>query len=309
MAGRPDELLTVMYHYVRDVRETRFPDLKAVSIDDFRAKVDHLASHYEMADLESALAFLSGAYQPERQLCLLTFDDGLADHYDQVTPILVERNVQGVFFLTTGCIEDGFVLPVHMNHFLMAHLGLDDYRRKFLQTLYQLQPDVDGTVDDGRARQTYRWDEPDVATFKYLVNYHLVPEVRNQVLADLFSRVLGPEEVFASDMYLSWSQAEEMRVAGMALGGHTHTHPVLSACNGTKQQQEIESCSELLRRRLGCQTALPFAYPYGKLSTFDTTSVDLLRTNGFACAFSTEIGSARGGDDSYAIPRVDPKDL
>ena len=61
----------------------------------------------------------------------MTFDDGLREHYADVTPILAEEQIQGLFFLITGCMEDGVVAPVHMNHFLMAHLGFEVYRRAF----------------------------------------------------------------------------------------------------------------------------------------------------------------------------------
>lgn len=309
MTDSPQTLLTVMYHYVRDVKDTEFPELKALDIDAFRAQVDYCASRYEMASLASALAFLSGEYQPERPLCLLTFDDGLADHYEHVTPILVDRGIQGVFFLTTGCIEEGFVLSVHKSHFLMAFLGFHRYRDELLNRLQALHPGLTPVPDEVRAGQTYRWDELEVATFKYLMNYQLTPDLRDEVLTSVFLDALGGEEEFAARVYLSWARAREMQAAGMSIGGHTHTHPVLSECAPTRQREEIERCNSLLTRRMGKQELLPFAYPYGKQTTFNSVSVDLLRGVGFACAFSTEVGMGVRGVDPFAVPRVDPKDL
>src|SRR5215470_5585259 len=98
-------LRVVMYHYVRDLPRTQFPRLKGILIDDFRQQVDELSSKYEMASVESALDFMTGEYRPRRDLCLLTFDDGLKEHYAYVTPILAETGIQGLFFLITGCLE------------------------------------------------------------------------------------------------------------------------------------------------------------------------------------------------------------
>src|SRR5262245_51904604 len=94
-------LTVVMYHYVRDLPRSRFPRIKGMLTKDFAAQVDRLRSLFEMATLESALAYLRGNYLPERPLCLLTFDDGLKDHFTDVLSILAVRRIQGQFFLIT----------------------------------------------------------------------------------------------------------------------------------------------------------------------------------------------------------------
>ena len=123
----------ITYHYVRDLPRTRFPQIKGRLIEDFVQQVDELSQRFEMATLESALAFLAGDYVPTRDLCLLVFDDGLKDHFTNVTPVLAERGIQGQFFITTACVEEQRVLSVHKNHFLMAAMDFDDYRHRFLE--------------------------------------------------------------------------------------------------------------------------------------------------------------------------------
>ena len=82
---------------------------------------------------EARLAFLRGEYAPPRDMVLLTFDDGLKEHYAEVMPLLAEAHVQGQFFLITSCLENGAVAPVHMNHFLMAKLEFPEYRDAFVE--------------------------------------------------------------------------------------------------------------------------------------------------------------------------------
>jgi peptidoglycan/xylan/chitin deacetylase (PgdA/CDA1 family) len=102
-----------VYHYVRDREEgSRFPGIKGVTLGEFRDQVRRLAERYEMATFDAALDFLNGNYHPSKSLCLLTFDDGLKDHYRDVYPILQEADIQGLFFLTSRCL-DGHVLAVH----------------------------------------------------------------------------------------------------------------------------------------------------------------------------------------------------
>jgi peptidoglycan/xylan/chitin deacetylase (PgdA/CDA1 family) len=140
-----------MYHYVRDLPNTPFPRIKGMLTSEFRKQLAFLKNAYEMATLESALDFLRGTYASSRDLCLLTFDDGLKEHFTDVTALLVDSGVQGVFFPITQCLNEQRVAPVHMNHFLMASLDFDVYRSAFLERLNHA---AISTVDPAIAQRT-----------------------------------------------------------------------------------------------------------------------------------------------------------
>lgn len=298
----------VMYHYVRDLPRTRFPRIKGLLTDEFRRQVDLLSESHEMASLESALAFLAGAYRPARDLCLLTFDDGLKDHYTDVLPVLVERRMQAIFFVITSCLE-GRVAAVHKNHFLMAALEFDEYRRGFLRHLAALSPETSTEVDAVQVRHTYRWDVPEVAAFKYLLNFRLPGALRDRILDDLFAEHLGGEEAFARELYLGWDEAREMQALGMVIGGHSHAHVALATMDADRQRADLETCTGMLRGRLRPQNSWPFSYPYGKRDSFDAASVRSLRGLGYACAFATEVGDNQAGQDLFSVRRIDTKDV
>jgi hypothetical protein len=157
-----------MYHYVRDLPNTRFPKIKGMLTEEFRDQLALLQQRYQMVTLESALGFIQGKYTPARDLCLLTFDDGLKEHYSEVTPLLMDRGIQGLFFVITSCIEGTHVVPVHMNHFLMAALDFEEYRSAFLDRLADTDPGWKNSinVDASLAQRVYRWDIPPVAYLK-----------------------------------------------------------------------------------------------------------------------------------------------
>jgi hypothetical protein len=219
MSHQP-QLHVATYHYVRDLPRTRFPRIKGMLLDDFRRQAKALPDVYEMATLESAIAFLTGKYSPRRDLCLMTFDDGLREHYADVTPILAEEEIQGLFFLISGCLEDGVVAPVHMNHFLMAHLGFDAYRPAFEKTVQELghADKLEGRMDTAICQRTYPLDTQEIARFKYLFNFVLPPNIRDLAVKTLFERHLGGERAFGQELYLNWGEAREMQRAGMIMG-------------------------------------------------------------------------------------------
>ena len=206
-------LQVVMYHYVRDLARTPYPRIKGMLLDDFRRQIDLLPRHYEMATLESALAFLAGTYQAPRDLCLLTFDDGLKEHARDVAPLLAERRIEGLFFVVTGCVEEHRVAPAHMNHFLMASLDFKAYRLGFLKAVKHRAPEVAALAgrEENAAQACYPWDSREVACFKHFFNYRLDARLRDEIVRDLFASHIGPEAEFSRELYLSWADARQMR--------------------------------------------------------------------------------------------------
>lgn len=303
------QLHAVMYHYVRDLPNTPFPRIKGMLTDDFVRQVDALSDRFEMAGLESALAFLDGSYQPSRDLCLLTFDDGVRDHYETAAPILAERGIEGLFFLITGCIADKRVAEVHKNHFLMASLPFDEYRNQFFEALDRLggQGVRESDSDDAAALRTYVWDEPQIGRFKYFFNFVVDPKLRAGAIAELFESVLGDESSFAEDLYLSWEQAQEMQQTGMTLGGHTDSHRPIAKMPDEQMQADLDSCRRRLEANLLPAPTLPFSYPYGKRDSFNEASVEKLRSQGYDCSFTTEKGANEPGSDVFRLRRVDCK--
>ncbi len=299
------------YHYVRDLPRTRFPKIKGMLLDDFRNQVKALSDDYEMATLESAVAFLTGKYAPSRDLCLMTFDDGLREHYAEVTPILAEHHLQGLFFLISACMEDGVVAPVHMNHFLMAHLGFETYRSAFLQTVQEMgfAEQTEVPTDPSVCQRTYPLDTQEVAQFKYLFNFLLPPKTRDFAVKTLFEKHLGNQTEFGAELYLNWSEAREMQRAGMVIGGHSHEHRPLATLRYPDLYRDLTKNWDLIQKHLAPQDIWPFSYPYGKADSFNRNTVEILRQLGYQFALCTEPGNNLPGIDRFAVRRVDCKEI
>ena len=217
------ELHVVMYHNVRDLPRTRYPRIRGMLVDDFRRQVAWFRARFEMATLESALRFLAGKYQPSRDLCLLTFDDGLREHFTDVMPILAEHRIQGLFGIITGCVEECCVAPVHMNHFLAAHLDFHRYRREFEDTW---NSNCGASISDihvnrDNAQRSYPLDTPEMAVFKWLINFQLPAERRDEVIRLLFVRHCGEKSAFARELYMNWDGIRQLQAEGMLIAGHT----------------------------------------------------------------------------------------
>ncbi len=307
----PASLQVVMYHYIRDLPNTSFPNIKGMLTRDFREQLGTLQSRYEMGTLESVLDFMRGVYRPQRDLCLLTFDDGFKEHYAEITPILIDRGVQGVFFVITSCLDGASVAPVHLNHFLMAAMGFEAYRNVFLETLKEVTAasPLLTTVDEATAQRVYRWDNPVAAAFKYLLNFVLDGSLRDRVLKRLFEEEIGDAESFARKLYLSAREAKQMQAEGMIIGGHSHRHQPLSSLPAAELKSDLNACRQSLMKNLLPQDFWPFCYPYGKHNSFDAGVMRQLQQFGFSCSFSSEVGLNHPGDDLFTLRRLDCNDV
>jgi peptidoglycan/xylan/chitin deacetylase (PgdA/CDA1 family) len=301
------QLHVVMYHYVRDLPSTRYPKIKGMMLDDFRRQIAWLASHYEMATLETALAFLRGTYRPANDLCIFTFDDGLKEHYTDVAPILSEYKIQGLFGVITSCVEDHIVAPVHMNHFLMAEMQFETYRSAFTQRLRDTEPGAlaSAHVDPKVAQKSYPLDTQEVATFKFLFNFSLDARVRDNIVEKLFEAYIGDQKSFASELYMNWEEIKQLQRAGMLIAGHTHWHRPLSTLTDDELNIDLSISRSLLDQNLEQQELWPFSYPYGKKNSYSGAAMRMLQRLGYTCAFNTEGGANTPGTPVFELHRID----
>jgi peptidoglycan/xylan/chitin deacetylase (PgdA/CDA1 family) len=103
---------------------------------------------------------------------------------------------------------------------------------------------------------------------------------------------------------MTWDMARELHAAGMSIGGHTVTHPVLARLPAERQREEIEGCARRLREELGVAMRW-FAYPVGARDTFTPLTQRLLRDCGVELAFSYYGGFARPSRwNPLDVPRV-----
>jgi len=71
----------VMYHYVRDLKHSRYPEIKGLDISLFYEQIMFLKKHYKFITMEMLIdSFENGSALPDKSV-LLTFDDAYSDHF------------------------------------------------------------------------------------------------------------------------------------------------------------------------------------------------------------------------------------
>jgi len=87
------------------------------------------------------------------------------------------------------------------------------------------------------------------------------------------------------ELWMTWNNLRELRLAGLTIGGHTVNHPLLARLTSSEQVQEIRGCYDRLFEMTGVRPK-SFSYPVGKPDTFTTITRAILLSVGFEYAFS-----------------------
>lgn len=280
----PFDLTVMMYHYVRDLGDAAEAGsgIPGMSVKTFESQLDELSrQHTFVTWLDVRMALHEGRSLPS-SACLLTFDDGVRDHYLNVFRVLHQRKLSGLFFVMDRYESDGFILA-HKIHFLLAKIGLPGLHDAVWEKLNPAQRER-FTQAEKKYQLKYPRISPDgrVNLLKAVLQRDLAAEV-NPILSELFAIYVGSESEIARNYYLNTQQIQEMAAGGMHFGGHSRNHPWFDFIDAEARTAEIKASADWVQQFESGPWA--FAYPYGGLSD---DSPDLLREHGFIAAFTTQ---------------------
>jgi peptidoglycan/xylan/chitin deacetylase (PgdA/CDA1 family) len=293
-----------MYHYVRPAPRD-LPYFPYLHVEDFARQLDWFAHNHRFVTREEFQDACAGGPVPNG--IVLTFDDGLIDHYDYVFPLLQKRGLFGFFYVCTAPYETDRLLDVHRIHLILGRLGGQLALRRLSDHLTE---DMLGDANVQEFREaTYRNQDNDLATaqFKRTMNYLISYQYRKPILDRLFTEEFGEEDAVARSFYLSPEQMCEMDAAGMVMGSHGVNHYVFSKLSVDQQRDEIARSFAHLARILG-KPVTTFCYPYGGEHTFTDETIALVKKAGAAFSFKVHPRDVTRDDlinSPHALPRYD----
>lgn len=313
------QLTVVMYHYVRDLKNSRYPNIKGLQIELFREQVQFLKKHYNFVTVEQVLDAYhnNNAKELPEHPVLLTFDDAYRDHFDYVFPYLEHEHIQGAFYTPVKAVTENTVLDVNKIHFILASTSEEKLPQLINELKLQLAKyRADWQLKDfdyyfGKLAVANRFDSKEVIFVKRLLQVELDEKLRKIITDDLFQKVVGmDEEMFSRELYMSMDQIKCMVDNGMHFGSHGYDHYWLNSLPKEKQEFEIKKSIEFIREVGGDADNWTICYPYG---AYDETTIELLKENGCKLGLTTRVDLAdledKQGDTIYKLPRIDTNDL
>lgn len=307
-----NELTVVMYHYVRDIKCSRYPEIKGLETDDFICQLEFLNRNYNIVSMEQVVAAVEKCVKLPYKALLLTFDDGYIDHFITVYPILKNLQLHGSFFVPGKAVMEHKVLDVNKVHFTLASC------RNILQLKESLRDQIEKYKNDFRLHSydeyytrhaiANRFDNCDVIFIKRMLQ-HVLPEALRLIITDhLFEQFVGIEqEIFSRELYMNSSQLAQLVQEGMHVGCHGYDHYWWGELDYSALDQELYISKRFLES-IGCDmNSWTASYPYG---SFNDKVVTALKSHGCKLAFTTQIGITElTRNNAYMVARLDTNDF
>lgn len=294
----------IMYHYVRDLKSSKYPRIKGLNYLDFVNQIDYLRKTYNILSMED---FINNDYDNNKNNCVLTFDDGYIDHFEYVFPTLLEKKIKGSFFTPVDTINDLKLLDVNLIHLILANgdeLNILDrliYHYHTMDLEFPIENYIEGIDTNSR------YDTKTTIIIKRLLQTVLPLEIRTNICRYLLHDFLEESEKdLAKSFYLSKQNIREMISEGMHFGSHGKSHFWFSSLKKSDQEFEIKSSIEFLSSLYESDFDLTMCYPYGD---YNKDTLDLLEKYNFRVAVTTKPKTYDCQTDSLLeIPRWDTND-
>ena len=264
----PKDLVALEYHVVssEDLSHLKYYHYK--NRDQFEADVTFVTERFRSASYEEAAAHRLRDVKLPGLSFLFTFDDGFAECYDVIRPVLQAHGARGVFFITTDFVDDRalfFETRVSLCLAAVERMTAEDCRREAAA----LQVDTELGNPERRTLGLQRLTQARLAPLqssaqRSLALWLLGLEADDEAKIDSACRRLGVDGAAYSakrPLYLTRERVRQLASDGFTIGGHSLAHPKLQRMNWDQIEHQIIASCQMVRDLTG-QEKIPFAFPY-----------------------------------------------
>jgi peptidoglycan/xylan/chitin deacetylase (PgdA/CDA1 family) len=203
---------------------------------------------------------------------LLTFDDGYKDNHRIALPVLKQYGVPAIFFVATK--------PVGTDELLWY----DKVRYFFERT------------QSGKGLRPIFHKKRMKARLMEMKKMGV--EEQEECLRGMEGK--SPEH---GPLMMDWENIREAHAAGVLVGAHTHSHPIMMRLVREDQIREIRLSIEKIKENTGVTPAV-FSYPEGNEDTFSEETIAFLEDAGVRFAFTTSDGVNLDLSFPYRLKRI-----
>jgi len=287
-AGKKGRLSIFIFHRVLPKPDSLFPD--EPDARRFNELMTWISSWFNILPLDQAIDKLAQQSLPERAAAI-TFDDGYADNHAIALPILKKYELPATFFIATGFLNGGRM----WNDTIIESIRSSPLPTLDLSSIHLGLHPIGSVPEKQKA----------IHSLIQQIKYQSIQK-RIELTSEIATLAQGSPP---TDLMMTTEEIIQLRQAGMQIGAHTVSHPILAKTDLTEARREIQESKRFLEGALGEPIRL-FAYPNGKPDVdYLAEHVAMVRDLGFDAAVSTANGSTSlKGADFYQLPRFTPWD-
>jgi peptidoglycan/xylan/chitin deacetylase (PgdA/CDA1 family) len=291
----------VMYHYVRPVEDSK---LRYLSVDDFEKQLEFFIQN--IGPIITKNQWEDAKLGLPTDGVLLTFDDGLKDHYRYVLPILLKYNYYGIFFICSNPFIQKSGLLVHLTHYLLS-LNQNSLLLRYLEENVPSGIFENLTKEPALSAYIGRQGDRDEILVKKLVNYchsniELSPIIKSAW--DEFSDLSWSD--FSKEWYMNKQEIDELLNANLDIGSHSCSHTLLSSLSSDLIDTELNESKSVLENLTGSKIN-EFCFPFGGKKSYNDKVWGLMKRANYQVAHDVSPREMTSGDftSKFTLPRFD----
>lgn len=298
----------IMYHYVRKIIGSKYPNIKGLELIDFKKQIEWLyVNGFQFVTLDD----LINKENITDKSVLLTFDDGYSDHYQVVFPFLKKCGIQGVFSVPGKLIREKKILDVNKIHFILASANIEIIlNRLFAKMNYYRGKEFTFALNKelyNRFAIANRFDDKDTIFVKRILQVELPKKVRSLIVNELFSELVTDEETkFADELYMSWDNIQTMSQNGMCFGIHGYDHFWMNRLTEAELRNDLNQALDVFDGIIDLKNWC-ICYPYG---SYNDLVIQISKEMGATSGMGTNVAQyCCEQDDIFKLPRLDTNDF
>jgi len=290
ISSTPSGYLSLCYHYIRDSDSQKsFPRILGTPVDVFEEHIEMFFKNFELINPKNTLDFSYSDYTINKNKIglLITFDDGLSDHYI-AAKILAKHGIQALFFLPTCIIEENLPANPIIIHYCIAEFGVLKFVDELNKCLKKYLNDYSSYI----IKFTKGQDDPQqtIKKIKKLFKYDLSSTISRKILLKLYETMFHSKYSNAMEiMHLTKEQISKMLEMGHSFGTHTYSHISVgsTSLDNLEFDHEIVEPKNHLKKHFGIKTDF-MSYPFGGIQDCLSSKELIMKTNSYKLAFTVE---------------------
>jgi peptidoglycan/xylan/chitin deacetylase (PgdA/CDA1 family) len=225
---------------------------------------------------------------------IISFDDGFENNYSIAAPILDELKIPAVFYITSNFVDKNMMSWVDCIDF-----ALEETQKQTLNLSFFDKPISVGTNEQ---KKDFLINIRNLA--KGNKEFFLKKEI---YISEIFA-ACGIKAIFSHDssidLKMTWTQVAELDANALfTIGGHTHTHPIMSYVKISELEHEIDTCLDHLKVA-GLKNLHHFSYPEGLEHCYNENVIKALKQKNIICCPTAIDGVNSPNTDLFHLKRV-----
>lgn len=227
-----------------------------------------------------------------KPIAVITVDDGYYDFYEIAYPLLKQYQLPATLFITTKFVDKEMWFWWDKIRYILVHGAAKEcffeYRDKGFNISVVSNDDIE-------------------KSWQFLADYCMrLPEDEKREFLGQLSVAMhvnlpasGPLEFKA----VGWDEVAEMHKNGIEIGSHTLTHPILTAIDDNRLEEEVRFSKRVIEDRLHT-IVNSFSYPNGKPGDYDKRVMEGAEKAGYTGAAIVDCDNRVTFNNAYIVTRL-----